>query len=377
MSKPRIDFLYLSEPDMIKAGVTDMAKCVDTMEEVLMLLSKGDYRMGGKNGNSHGVMMSFPEKPEFPGMPCDGPDKRFMAMPAYIGGSFQMAGMKWYGSNVENRKDGIPRSILMVALNEPDTGIPLAYMSGNLISSYRTGAIPGVGTKLFAKPDSKVCGFFGPGVMSRTALAAFAATCPNLDTVKIKGRGQASIDSFVSFVKEKYPQFKTIQVVDNVEELVKDSDVLCFASTSDDNPSTYPMVKEEWIKPGAVITCPSAVNFEDDFLINKARLVVDNKKLYEAWADEYPYPTFGTVNIVGSKFTDLVHDGKLDWDNVDNIGDVVSGVKPGRTSDDEIIVYSVGGMPVEDVAWGKIIYENAKKLGIGTLLNLWETPELA
>lgn len=377
MSKPRIDFLYLSEQDMIKAGVTDMAKCVDTMEEVLDLLSKGDFMMGGKNHNSHGVMMTFPEKPEFQGMPCDGPDKRFMAMPAYIGGSFNMAGMKWYGSNVENRKDGIPRSILMVALNEPDTGIPLAYMSGNLISSYRTGAIPGVGTKLFAKKDSKVCGFFGPGVMSKTALAAFVVTCPNLDTVKIKGRGQASIDSFVEHIKEKYPQFTTITVVDTVEELVTDTDVLCFASTSTEDSSTFPLVKEEWIKPGAVITCPSAVNFEDDFLANRARLIVDNKKLYEAWEEEYPYPTFGPVNIVGSKFTDMVHDGKLDWDKVDNIGDVVSGNKPGRTSDDEIIVYSVGGMPVEDVAWGKVIYDNAKKMGVGTSLNLWEKPELA
>ena len=45
-------------------------------------------------------------------------------------------------------------------------------------------------------------------------------------------------------------------------------------------------------------------------------------------------------------------------------------------SDDQIIVYSVGGMPVEDVAWGKVCYENAVKMGLGTKLNLWNKPDM-
>ena len=108
MSYPKIDFLYLSEPDMLKAGVDDVVACTDCMEELLKLLDKGDYRMGGENGNSHGCMVTFPDHPEFPGMPANGPDRRFMAMPAYVGGPFQVAGEKWYGSNTANREKGIP-----------------------------------------------------------------------------------------------------------------------------------------------------------------------------------------------------------------------------------------------------------------------------
>ncbi len=67
--------------------------------------------MGGEDANSHGSMISFPEEPEFPNMPKDGPDRRFMAMPAYLGGQFDIAGVKWYGSNVENKAAGLPRSI--------------------------------------------------------------------------------------------------------------------------------------------------------------------------------------------------------------------------------------------------------------------------
>ena len=64
MMGTKIDFLYLSEPDMIKAGVKDMAKCVETMEDMMVTLQKGDYVMGGENHNSHGCMVTFPDHPE-------------------------------------------------------------------------------------------------------------------------------------------------------------------------------------------------------------------------------------------------------------------------------------------------------------------------
>lgn len=189
MEYPKIDFLYLSEEDMIAAGVKDMKGCVEAMEEMFKLMKIGDYRMGGANGNSHGCMVMFPESLPFPEMPVDGPDRRFMAMPAYLGGKFDMAGMKWYGSNVENKEKGLPRSILMLTLNDKDTGAPLAYMSANILSAYRTGAVPGVGFKTFAKEDATTIGIIGPGVMSKTALAAAMAVRPSLKTVKVKGRG--------------------------------------------------------------------------------------------------------------------------------------------------------------------------------------------
>ena len=222
MKESHIDFLYLNEEDMIRAGVTDMKGCVDAIEEMFRLMKLGDYRMGGANGNSHGVMMSFPEHPKFPNMPKDGPDRRFMAMPAYLGGKFDMAGVKWYGSNVENRKKGLPRSILMLTLNDKDTGAPLAYMSANILSAYRTGAVPGVGFKYFAPENAKTVGIIGPGVMSKTALDAAMAVRPDIDTVKIKGSSMASpsAQKFADRIRAKYPQVKNIEIVATEEEAV-------------------------------------------------------------------------------------------------------------------------------------------------------------
>lgn len=377
MENTKIKFLYLSEPDMIKAGVTDMGKCVETMEEVLKLLSAGDYVMGGSNHNSHGVAMTFPKTSEFPNMPLDAVDRRFMAMPAYLGGRFHLAGQKWYGSNIENRKYGLPRSILMVTLNDKDSGAPIAYMSGNLLSAYRTGAIPGVGTKYLARKDSQVLGIYGPGVMAKTALEAFVCTCPNLCELKIKGRGRASIDKFIENVKKKYPQFQKIEVVGDTEELVKGSDIVCFAATAGKKVEEFPYVDEKWIKKGALFCAPAAVNFSEDLLIRKCTKVVDYVGLYDAWFEETGYPSFGEINIIGAKYVDLVHAGKIDRSDIRDMGAILSGKVPGRTSEDEIIVYSVGGMPVEDIAWGKDVYDNAKKQGLGTELLLWDEPYIS
>lgn len=373
----RIKFLYLSEPDMIKAGVKNMDQCVEAMEDLLVTLKKGDYVMAGVNHNSHGAQVIFPDDPQFEGMPKNADDRRFMAMPAYLGGKYQMAGMKWYGSNCENKASGLPRSILMMMLNDKDTGAPLALMSANLVSCYRTGAIPGVGAKYLAGKDSETVTIIGPGVMGRTCLLAFLSVCPKITTVKVKGRGQRSLHAFEEFVKKECPQIQQVIVCDSMEEAVKDSDIICVTSTAPVKEIDFPYIAEDWVKKGALICLPSAARFDDDFLINRCKKVVDNYKLYEAWAEEFPYPSYEMVQIIGSKFTDYLHEGRIQREDIVDIADIINKKHPGRESDDEIIVYSVGGMPVEDIAWGGTVYRNALKEGIGVELPLWDQPDMA
>ena len=376
MSYPNIDFLYLSEEDMIAAGVMDMSGCVEAMEEMFKLMKIGNYRMGGANGNSHGSMVMFPETSPFPEMPKDGPDRRFMAMPAYLGGKFDMAGMKWYGSNVENKEKGLPRSILMLTLNDKDTGAPLAYMSANILSAYRTGAVPGVGFKYFAKEGAETIGIIGPGVMSKTALAAAMVVRPSIKTIKVKGRGKESLNKFIENVKLDYPDVN-VYAVDTIEEAVRNSDIVSVStSCPTGDPNLYPYIAEEWIKPGAIIESTAALRFDDDFLINRARTVTDNVMLYEAWEEEMKPNAYNTIPIPAVKVEDLIAEGKMTSDQIDDLGDVLLGKVPIHRKKDEVVIYSVGGMPTEDVAWGTIVYRNALKKGIGMKLNLWETPKM-
>lgn len=377
---PNIDFLYLSEPEMIEAGVTDSGACVETMEETLILLADGDYRMAGASANSHGAQVNFPDNPEHEGMPANGPDRRFMAMPAYLGGRFRAAGVKWYGSNAENRKHDLPRSIHVFVLNDAITGAPMAIMSANLLSAYRTGAVPGVGVKHLAVENAETVGIIGPGVMSRTIFDSAMSQRPGIKRLKIKGRSPESTNRVAEYFRDKYPQLESVTVVDSEQAAIEDSDILIAGtSTSPDGPSGFPYFKREWIKPGALILCPAAARFDDDFIASDAaNLVVDYTGLYEEWFNENgPDVTYERLlGIPGNRWWDMAEEGSLPKEKLVNIGDIAAGRAPGRENDEQIFCYSIGGMPVEDVAWAYDVYENARAKGIGTTLNLWENPVL-
>ncbi len=375
-----VDFLYLSEKDMIEAGVLDGKACVDTMSEVMALLSEGDYRLGGKNANSHGIGMNFPKEPKFPNMPKDGPDRRFMAMPAYLGGRFHMAGQKWYGSNKENNDKGLPRSILMVQLTNVDTGAPVAYMSGNLISAMRTGAVPFVAARYVAKPGTHVLSLIGAGVIGTASLRCAMAEFPEIDTIKIKAGSVTSRTAkrMKEYIETNYPQVTSITICETLEQAVRDVDLVCEA-VSVHNDTEQILIKKEWISPGTVFLSSMNLVLEEDFLLNDVRKVIDNWKMYDEFLQsmlkhQREAGIKRPLGCVGANLLNLVNHGKLKEEDVPLIGDIVRGIAPGRTSDDEIFLVGACGMPIEDVGWGYDCYQRALKEGIGTKLNLWDEP---
>lgn len=373
----RIDFIYLSEQDMIRAGVTDMPACVDTMETMFGLLYHGDYRMAGPNSDSHGAMITFPEHSPFPNMPKPTADRRMMAMPAYLGGDFQTSGCKWYGSNIANREKGLPRSILMLTLNDADTGAPLAYMSANLLSAYRTGAIPGVGARHLARKDSKVIGLAGPGVMGKTTVAAFMAACPQVDTIKIKGRGQKALIA-------SSPGSRRHSHRSSTSSRWRRSKKSCAARTWSATAVRARSATPRNIPWSGASGSSLAHSWQCPPLQHRRR---HGTARYSQSRRQHPAvrslvrraaKTCTQLRaLVGVRFMDMIAEGKLAAAQVEDIGKIIAGDAPGRLNDDEIILMSVGGMPIEDVAWGTVVYRNAIKHGIGVKLNLWDQPVLS
>lgn len=378
MVNTKIDFLYLSEQDMIRAGVKDMARCLHSMEEMFKLLVAGDYRMGGDNGNEHGIRISFPKTSNVPGMPLAEPDKRMMAMPAYLGGKYKLYGCKTYGSNPHNKEYGQPRSILMMSLMDSITGAPIAYMSANILSAMRTGAVCGLGAKWLANNDAHVVSIIGPGVMSRYTLDAFMVACPNIDTVKIKGRSIENINRYIDFVKKSYPQIKNCIVCETLEEACHESDIIFYGTTNAVKYEDNPYIEESWVKPGAVVISASALLIKTEFLSrSNVKLVADNYAMYAGWGEGRKLPTQKTVStLLGMGFYDAVTEGKISRECITEIGDIINGKSKARDSENQIVIYAVGGMSLEDVAWGYECYQNALKNQIGVKLNLWETPDL-
>ena len=365
-----IDFLYLNQEDIIQAGATDMRRCIDVMEETFAIMGRGDYLMGGYARNSHGLELFPPETSPFPNMPIDGPDRRFMAMPGYLGGRFHMAGVKWYGSNHENIKKGLPRSILMVSLNDPDTGAPVAHMSGNLISSMRTGAVPGVGVRYLANPDADTVAAVGCGVINRTCLKAILCACPHIRRVQLYDLYEGAAQRAAEDVGNTYPDVKTL-ICRSVEQAVTGADIVTVA-TSGENP---PEIDDAWLKDGVLLSLPAEIKLPKQFVLN-ARKFIDNKVMHQLWEEECRgignFHT--TVGVLSSYLVEYVNHGDMSWDDVTNIGDVMVGKAPGRRDSREKIIFIMGGMPIEDIAWGTEVYNRAKAMGLGTRLRIWDKP---
>lgn len=373
----KLRLLYLDEEDMIEAGVLDAAKCVDIMEETIGLLEDGDFIMGGPEHNSHGIMLEFPKKSNIEGFPInDGADRRFIAMPAYLGGKFHVAGCKWYGSNGNNRRMGIPRSNLMFILNDVETGAPLAFMAANLLSSARTGAMPGLATKLLAKKDSKVLAMIGAGPIAKSCFRAIMTNMKNIDTVKIKAGSLKSKTAaqLKEYIEKYYKNIKKVIICETLEEAVRGSDIISESVSV--KPGQYPTYKKEWFKSGATLIATSFFDMDKRELIG-IRKVVDNWKMYEEYGieDQEGYDENGFRNAtgcMGEEFYYMVEDKLITRDSIDSLGEIIRGKKPARTSDDEVIFVAIEGMPIEDVAWGHEVYLTAKEKGIGQQLKVWD-----
>ncbi|MFM1651079.1 tyramine oxidase subunit B [Brevibacillus sp. B_LB10_24] len=374
MTSSKIEFLYLNEQDMIKAGVLDMGKCVKTMEEVFYLLSQGDCLMGGPLENEHGMMLWFPEERRGPRMPVAGPDRRFMSMIAYVGGDFHVCGDKWYGSNIENVKRGLPRSILNLTLNDPDTGQPLAYMSANLVSAMRTGAVPGVAAKYLARQNTETAGILGAGVISKACLKAIAKTQPQLREIRVYDLIMEKSQAFARQMSEELGLH--VVAVDSLEAAIADSDLISIATSGHAKVN----IKTEWLKPGTVVMLTGTAQLADECYLNNT-VVADNWKMHQAWLSEAAEHPKGIDSITEwaptGQLLKLIHEGRGKHESVINLGDVVTGKRSARKSDDDIILFVTGGMPVYDVSWGYKVYKEALAQGIGQKLLLWEQPHWA
>ena len=382
MTYPRIDFLYLNEQEMIEAGVLDAARCIETMRDTMALFGKKDFLLGGPNADEHGLQMNFPQKSDIEGFPLDdGPDRRFMAMPAYLGGRFHIAGQKFYGSNSHNAALGLPRSILMVTLSDVDTGAPKAILSANLLSAMRTGAMPAMAATYLANKDSEVLSLLGPGVINKCALMCYMEVLPNIKKIKIRGSSSKSKTALAmkEFIEETYPQVKEIVICDSLEEACRDADVVSEAmSVTKENMEEF---KLEWFKKGATVFSMGSFLYRKYEDFKNTTMVVDNYGMYQKYLNNFiargPVDAFGNKRewvIMGIHFVHLVKTGQVQREQVINLCDIVNGKSEGRTSQDEIVMCSIGGMPLEDLSWGYDCYQRAMKKGLGTSLNLWDAP---
>jgi len=338
----RVEFVYLSQEDVLATGI-DMPKAIDIVERVLILHDKGKVNLPSK------VILDLGERDR----------GRINAMPAYLGGDFEICGIKWIAGFPPNPiKFGIPRAHALIILNDAETGVPLAIMDGTYISAMRTGAVTGVGAKYLANPDSEVVGVIGCGLQAKTQIMAVKAAIPSVAFLKgYDIRGEVS-EKFTQWASEEL-SIKA-EPVRTPREAVEGSDIIATVTVADE-----PIVKDSWLKKGCFFAHVGSYQEEEEAVVfNADKVVVD------LWHEVLHRGT--------PLLAKLYNAGSIDEKKIyANIGEIIRGKKRGRVSRDERIFFSPLGLGSEDVGVASFVYEEAKRKGLGIVLKLWENPEIS
>jgi len=328
-----MEILVLSHEDVEK--LMPMRDCIDVMAEVLETLERGD---------AHNPLRSVVKPPNtghFLGL-----------MPAYRGGDHPAYCLKEVCIFPENPKRGLDAHQGSVLLHSAETGELIAVMNGSAITAIRTAAVSAVATKLLAREDAKELAIVGTGVQGRSHLDAMAAL-DRFERVRVVGRRP---DSARAFAEELGPKYSlSIEPADNVQKAVEGADVIVTATNSSE-----PVLKREWIAPGAHINAVgSSVRYArelDTAAVVRSRLFVDRKE--------------STINEAGD-FLFPKKEGAVDDDHiVGEIGDILLGKIGGRRTPDEITLFESLGLAVEDLAASYYVYHRALKEGSGTPVDL-------
>jgi len=263
-------------------------------------------------------------------------DGDFRAMPAYFAGA---AGLKWVNAHPENPdRHGLPTVRGMYILSDPATADPLAVMDATWLTAARTGASAAVATRYLARPGARTVGFVGSGAQARTLLGALRVVLEELEIVA----ADRSTEAARTFADEAGGRVGTI-------EEAAGCDIVCTAT-----PSTTPVVERAWIRPGAHINAMGADGHGkqelDPQILLDGLVVVDD--IAQAQGS-------GEVNVP-------LRDGLLRLEDLDsNLGQIVAGLKAGRSDDSQITLFDSTGLAIQDVALARVVYDAARAQGVG------------
>lgn len=338
----KADLLFLNNKAMDELGVSDMAAVINDVERVYVLNQEGDVIAPGK------CVMRWGKTVE-----DENTLGRINAMPGYIGGEYDMAGIKWIGSGPMNYKKGLPRASVTIILNDPDTKLPICVADGTEVSTKRTGASGGVAIKLLAKSDASVMTICGAGAQAPTQLEAALIARPTIKTLYVYDIRPENAQRFADFTMEKHPQIKAIPT-DDIEEAVRNSDIIdCVTLAAE------PFIKGEWLRKGSLVM--NMADFEVDY-----ECVKKSDKLVVDYWENVKHRMISTVAL-------MWNDGLLkDEDIHAELGQILNGTKAARENDDEIIYFNAVGAGIMDIAVTARCYRNAIKTGKGIKLPYWE-----
>jgi alanine dehydrogenase len=266
------------------------------------------------------------------------------------GGRAGVSGVKVVGDFVANYAAGLPSELGLLTLYDPDTGVPLAIMDATLITACRTGAMTAVGARYLARPDSRILGHVGARGTAFWNVVLLDEQF-DLDEIRITSRRPESREAFARQLAAvtRAP----VRVTATAEEVFDGADILVEASRLTE---PAPLLRTAAVRPGAFVVPYGTVSaVELDLLDVMDKVVVDD------WR-EAQSGRFGALRR-------HVDTGRLSAASLyAELGQIVTGRRPGRERDDERILLWHRGLAILDIAVGLAILRRAEEQDAGTML---------
>jgi ornithine cyclodeaminase/alanine dehydrogenase-like protein (mu-crystallin family) len=240
-------------------------------------------------------------------------------MPAYTG-ALGAKLVTFYPQNV-----GVHTHHALIMLFLPETGEPSVVMDGRLITEMRTAAVSAVATDVLANPGASVLAILGSGVQARSHLEAIRLVRP-LTEVRVWSPRNAA-----AFAAEH-----RVTAARSAEEAVRGADIVVVATSS-----KAPVLFGKWLSEGTHVNTVGATRPEwrelDDECLARMRIYVDSRE----------------ANLKESG--DVIAAGRIDGE----VGEVLAGMKPGRTTPQQVTLFKSVGMAVEDVVSADLVARKA------------------
>ncbi len=277
---------------------------------------------------------------------------RIIAMPAYIGGADPVAGLKWVGSKHDNpARRGLERASALIILNDPATNYPLAVLEGGLISGMRTASITALAARYLAKEHFQALTCIGCGLIARMHLRVLLEQFPSITTINLFDLDRAAAQRLLTDIQSDFPAL-TCRVMASAEEAVRAGEVVVACTVTD-----TPYVYFDWLQKGAFFSNVSLMDAHKEVFLRADKVVVDD------WEQcDREKKIINQLTIEGRFSRAQLHA---------ELGEIVSGKRPGRETNSEIILFNPIGIGIADVACAYSVYRQALRDQVGTWLPLY------
>lgn len=276
---------------------------------------------------------------------------RITSMPGFLNEDKSL-GMKVVTYFQENPKRNLPAILATIMLFSVETGKIIALMDGSYVTAIRTACASAMATKALANAETPVLGILGAGVQARAHIQALTHV-RKIERIKIYS---PSGTSAITIKQDLEPIVKiAIDVAGRTEDAVRDVDLLVTGSTAKE-----PIVKNEWLKAGVHINAVGSHRPDyreiDAATVARAKIVVDSREAIMAEC--------GDILLA-------IKEKAIDENHVyGEIGEILAGVKTGRSSAGEVTLYKSVGIAIQDVATANLVYRKALETNVGSLVEI-------